>query len=101
MYGPLGRFYLRPLVGRRPGGRWVRHPRAGGPWFGVAAAVVVVLAALWWFAAGAPLLDALTRTGRDPGGGAAAPAVTAAGTIGDGSRPAVLHCLLGPGGGHG
>ncbi|HEX7277352.1 MAG TPA: hypothetical protein VF244_08255 [Acidimicrobiales bacterium] len=62
-FGPLGRFYLRPFLGRRPGGRWVPHPRAGGPWYGVAALVVLAVAALWWFVAGQPLLDALTRTG--------------------------------------
>ncbi len=63
VFGPLGRFYLRPLLGRRPGGRWARHLRAGGAWYGVAAVVVMVLAALWWLAAGQPLLDALNRTG--------------------------------------
>jgi len=61
--GLFGRLYALPLFGHRPDGRWIRHPRAGGPWFAVAAVVVAVLAALWWFVAGQPLLDALTRTG--------------------------------------
>ncbi len=63
VFGPLGRLYLRPFLGRRPGGRLVSHLRAGGPWYGVAAVVVAVVAVLWWFVAGQPLLDALTRTG--------------------------------------
>lgn len=61
--GPFGRFYLLPLLGRRPGGRLARHPRAGGPWTTVAVVVVLVVAAIWWVAAGQPLVDALTRTG--------------------------------------
>ena len=63
VFGPLGRVYALPLLGPRGERRWVRHPRAGPAWSGVAALVVLVLGALWWFAAGLPLLHELTRTG--------------------------------------
>ena len=63
IFGPLGRLYALPLLGRRGNRRWIPHPRAGLAWFGVAALVVLVLGALWWFAAGGPLVHELTRTG--------------------------------------
>ncbi len=63
VFGPLGRFYALPLLGRRADPRFVPHPRGGPAWFVVAAVVVLVLAALWWFAAGLWLVDDLTRPG--------------------------------------